>query len=401
MWQFPWKYKESFIVTLVLFLIGVCLELLFPCNVSSIAYPYNVIVGLNIVAIFVLLHVYYKQNPVIQWLSSIPASVSSICLFVVLSLLMGFIPQTEPSLHTKLNIGFNHIQTTWQYLFAELFFLSSLGITTAKRTIPFRIRNVDFILNHGGLLLVVLGIWLGAGDKKKVSLQLRENEVVWRGVAQDNKPYELPFALKLQKFSIEDYNPSLVFLNNSTGVVFDEKSHKQQILIENGLQTSYSNWKIKIKTFLPDAILYEKTFLAFNGIGSVPAAFIEAENSQKSKIQGWISCGNFVSPFVSLRLNNEVSLAMAKPQPRKYSSRISLYITNKTVIDTTIMVNKPFSLDGWKLYQTGFDETMGKWSKTSIIQAVSDPWLPVVYCGFFMMILGAIRMFFYRTKLHE
>jgi hypothetical protein len=49
---------------------------------------------------------------------------------------------------------------------------------------------------------------------------------------------------------------------------------------------------------------------------------------------------------------------------------------------------------GWKLYQLSYDERFGKYSPTSTIELVKDPWLPVVYLGVFMMIAGAIYLFF-------
>jgi cytochrome c biogenesis protein ResB len=57
-------------------------------------------------------------------------------------------------------------------------------------------------------------------------------------------------------------------------------------------------------------------------------------------------------------------------------------------------VNKPFSIDGWKIYQLNYDTTMGRWSEISVLELVRDPWLPVVYTGIAMMLLGALCMFF-------
>ena len=40
---------------------------------------------------------------------------------------------------------------------------------------------------------------------------------------------------------------------------------------------------------------------------------------------------------------------------------------------------------GWKLYQVSYDVRKGKWSEYTIIEAVKDPWLPLVYIGFYML----------------
>jgi len=55
-------------------------------------------------------------------------------------------------------------------------------------------------------------------------------------------------------------------------------------------------------------------------------------------------------------------------------------------------VNNPYKFKGWTIYQSGYDEQMGKWSEISIIRLVRDPWLPVVYTGIFMLLAGALLM---------
>jgi ABC-type transport system involved in cytochrome c biogenesis permease subunit len=49
-------------------------------------------------------------------------------------------------------------------------------------------------------------------------------------------------------------------------------------------------------------------------------------------------------------------------------------------------------VNGWKIYQYGYDTQMGAKSQISILELVSDPWLPLVYAGFYMMLAGAVLM---------
>ena len=56
-------------------------------------------------------------------------------------------------------------------------------------------------------------------------------------------------------------------------------------------------------------------------------------------------------------------------------------------------MNKPVEVDGWKIYQYDYDARMGAMSHMSVLQLVSDPWLPLVYAGIFMMLAGAVGMF--------
>ena len=56
----------------------------------------------------------------------------------------------------------------------------------------------------------------------------------------------------------------------------------------------------------------------------------------------------------------------------------------------TVEVNKTVEVEGWKIYQFGYDTQQGAGSQTSILELVSDPWLPLVYAGIYMMLGGAV-----------
>ena len=79
--------------------------------------------------------------------------------------------------------------------------------------------------------------------------------------------------------------------------------------------------------------------------------------------------------------------------PRRFASEIQVLTESGSNIHTTVEVNKPVVVEGWKIYQYGYDTAMGKDSQISILELVRDPWLHVVYAGIAMMLLGAVSMF--------
>ncbi len=79
--------------------------------------------------------------------------------------------------------------------------------------------------------------------------------------------------------------------------------------------------------------------------------------------------------------------------PKRYASDIQILTKSGKNIHTTVDVNKPVEVDGWKIYQYGYDEAMGAQSRISIFELVSDPWLPYVYAGIYMMLSAALLMF--------
>ena len=84
--------------------------------------------------------------------------------------------------------------------------------------------------------------------------------------------------------------------------------------------------------------------------------------------------------------------------PRRFASDIQIVTKTGEHIRTTVEVNKPVEVDGWKIYQYGYDTQMGAMSKTSILELVSDPWLPLVYTGIYMMLAGAVCLFAFGKK---
>lgn len=79
--------------------------------------------------------------------------------------------------------------------------------------------------------------------------------------------------------------------------------------------------------------------------------------------------------------------------PKRFASNINIYTKDGKSFATTVDVNKPAKVGGWKIYQYGYDTQMGAMSNTSILELVRDPWLPAVYTGIWMMIAGALCLF--------
>ena len=79
--------------------------------------------------------------------------------------------------------------------------------------------------------------------------------------------------------------------------------------------------------------------------------------------------------------------------PKRFASEVRILTKSGKNKETTVDVNKPYEIDGWKIYQYGYDTAMGANSNISILELVSDPWLPLVYTGIYMMLAGAVSMF--------
>ena len=84
--------------------------------------------------------------------------------------------------------------------------------------------------------------------------------------------------------------------------------------------------------------------------------------------------------------------------PKRFASEVQILTKSGKNIEATVEVNKPVEVEGWKIYQYGYDTQMGPMSQTSILELVSDPWLPLVYAGIYMMLGGAVCMFVFGRR---
>lgn len=187
-------------------------------------------------------------------------------------------------------------------------------------------------------------------------------------------------------------------IDNETGKALPEDS-PGHLLLEEGVQEGeLLDWKLTISQSIPEAASVATEdilkFTAFPSMGSTYAVYLKAFNPKTNEQkEGWVSCGSFMFPYKALRLNDRISLVMPEREPQRFASDVVLYTESGLQKEGTIEVNKPFELDGWKIYQLSYDETKGRWSNVSVFELVRDPWLPYVYIGIGMMILGAVGLF--------
>lgn len=129
-------------------------------------------------------------------------------------------------------------------------------------------------------------------------------------------------------------------------------------------------------------------------MGGAYAVCVRAVDRQtRQVVEGWVSCGSFAFPYNALKMDSTVSLVMPEREPKRFASEVVVYTQSGTIQRGVIEVNSPLKVDGWKIYQVSYDEEKGRWSDVSIFELVRDPWLPVVYVGIVMMMLGAIGLF--------
>jgi uncharacterized membrane protein len=402
MWKHPWGYLEGLTICVGLTVTGGLLQSIAgEFDTSTLSYPVNVVALIATVLLPVALHVLSRKYAALRWFSSYRASITVLAALLFLMLVAGLVPQTEGHSNAGSTAlpGFDRVVSSWPFALTFVYLLTVLGAVILRRLQHFDLkRDTGFVLNHVGLFVALVCAALGAGDLQRLRMTVAMNTPEWRAANGKNEIEELPLALELNSFVIDEYPPRLMMLDNTTGEVLP-KERPENISVETcPLAASLRGWEIEVVKFLPSAaaVMTGDTvfFTEFQSEGATSALYVRAQNAQTGvSHEGWISCGNYMFPYRALRLSADESLIMPRREPRRFASAVTAYSKDGTVRDATIEVNKPMRYGGWKIYQSSYDEARGKWSRTSVFELVRDPWLPAVYAGIWMMIAGAVCLF--------
>ena len=410
MWSKPWSYKEGLTIGAGLLVIGILLQMTVGAiNWDLFACPVNVIVLVVYIIALIVMHLLRKRVYLFGWLSHYSAAVSALLWVVGMTVVMGLIRQV-PSGHasnasTDL-LGFSQMIASWPFVLLYFWMVTALGLTILRAGLPFKLSRLSFLLNHIGLFVALIAATLGNADMQRLKMTTRMGNAEWRATDDKGQLVELPLAIELKDFTIDEYPPKLMLIDNETGRTLPEKS-PVHILLEEGISDgNLQDWQLTIEQSIPMAasVATEDTlkFTEFHSMGATYAVYLKAVNQKNQQTkEGWVSCGSFLFPYKAIRLDSLTSLVMPEREPQRFASEVKIYTQEGTITEGTIEVNRPMEVEGWKIYQLSYDETKGRWSDVSIFELVRDPWLPVVYTGIIMMMAGAICLFVNAQKRKE
>lgn len=392
-WKQPWSYREGTIVTVAILLLGFALQAAGGGMVLRVAaFPWNLVAGLVFLALLISAFVLWQKHPAMKWLGGVKAALPAILGFTFLVLLMGFVKQdVEPKSALVKLLGLTHLVKTWPFILINLYLMILLGIVTLRRLTPFSLKNAGFFLNHFGLFLVLFSTALGSSDMQRLRMNCYEDQTEWRAVDTSGKTVELPIAIKLLNFNIDEFRPKVTIIDNQSGqIVLKQGKSQFELLDRNSLDLF--GYHVEVEQFLESSGKVGDAYFPVNEPGSAPSAKVKVTKDD-TEISGWVCSGSYVNQPEALKLNETHSLVMLPAEPRKFSSELNIQTKTGKQLTTTIEVNRPFKIDGWTIYQLSYNTEMGRWSNLSVLELVRDPWLPVVYFGIFLMMAGAAFLF--------
>lgn len=332
-----------------------------------LSFPVNLLLTLIICTLLL-----FKRGGILKNIASGTLSVTLLAAITILGLWMGLVPG-------------NNVKISWPFVLLYLLILINLtAILSIRIRQKFSYRQFSFLLNHLGLLLILIAAGPGVGDKERYFMTIAEGTTEWRGVPSERRGntnfVELPIAVELISFSIEEYLPKLGVIDRESGEGFPSKK-SQFFEAKVGSVNQVDKWSIAVDSFS------NKPMYA-------PNAYVRVtDNSTGQILEGRVSCGNYFQSYKLLDLDDKLCVAMTYPEPKRYQSKVKVYTPEGVVKAGEIAVNSPLRVKSWRIYQHSYDTQKGKDSEISIVELVKDPWAILLYIGVIMMLIGSITLF--------
>lgn len=398
MWQPPWRYRESIVLISGIVVTGFMLQLTVGEFDSRVMlYPTNIIVGGAMIA-FIALLAFAGKSTFYKWFSGVCNAATLIGTFMVLGVIMGLTPQTflgsEPHGGLISKLGLDNIISSWPFVIIYMLTLLSLGMLIARRIASFRWHDCAFYLNHIGLWILLFALGFGAADLKRYVMHVQEGETEWRVYNKAGDILDLPIAIQLNDFDMEEYPPKLAVIDRRSGAVLPE-SHPDFFQLDGNMtEGRIADWHFHLDEYIHDAVRSnDSTYREARMPGATPAAKVTIKNMRSSKTQsGWVCGGNMAQLYMVLTLDSAHAVVMTKPEPKRFISDINVYTENGHTTHALLEVNKPLKIGNWMLYQYDYDKEAGRMSAYSSFELVYDPWIIPVYIGIIMLMAGAVGM---------
>ncbi len=292
-WTKPWTFAEGFLIGGGLIIAGLMLELsVGPVVWDTFAWPVNAIVLAVFQLLIVAMYLMRRMVFAFRFVGTFHAAIPALAYALVLTVIMGLTRQTVNGQ------WLNNMLTFWPFVLIYVYMAVILGLVILRQIRTAFVKRSSIngqrptgqwsVILHLGLFIAMTTATLGNADVQRLKMIVAKGEPEWRALDQQGVVKELPLAIELKQFIMEQYDDG---------------------------------------------------------------------------------------------------------SPKRFASEIQILTQSGKNVHTTVDVNKPAEVDGWKIYQYGYDTQMGAMSTTSILELVSDPWLPAVYVGIYLMIFGAVVMF--------
>ena len=282
---------------------------------SAFSYPVNAILLCLFVVVAAVLFLLRGKSYAIRFLSSYGSAVACLVYAVALTVVMGLTRQVPAGMPSQDVLGLTRVLGFWPFVLIYVWMALILSQVVLLSLKGLAWKRLPVFLFHLGLLVVLLCASLGSADMQRLKMMVGKDTPEWRALDDMGKIHELPVAIQLLDFNIEEYPSKLLLVDNDSGSV---------VRTDNLM-----GWRVQILKKMEESapMMTRDTtyYMTWRQPGNVRAWLVRATSPDgKTLRQGWVTCGSYRFPMQLLKVNAQYSIAMAEPEPMRYTSHVQI-----------------------------------------------------------------------------
>ncbi|MBP3711830.1 MAG: cytochrome c biogenesis protein ResB [Bacteroidaceae bacterium] len=236
-----WEMTEGALVCCGIVVAGLLLQLFVgPVRWDAMAWPTNIVVLAVMLLGILVMHLCRGKVRVFRWMSTLHAGIPAMLTCAMLTILMGVTRQV-PQGHVPMEpIGITDMLSFWPFVLAYVWLMVLVGMVCMTRLRLPLWHNVPFLLSHLGIFIALVCGTLGNADMQTLHMVVQEGKTEWRAVDARHRVHELPVAIELHDFFIEQ--APLRYMSDVT--VYTKKGLVVRDTIQVNKPLSVRGWKI-------------------------------------------------------------------------------------------------------------------------------------------------------------
>ena len=301
----------------------------------------------------------------LNFLSSMKLAIGLFALIAGISIFGTLLPQEKADV-----LIYNSL---WFRLLPAILFINTLACVLKR---PVNKNTAGSALMHLGVPVILAGALIGSITGSSGLVIVRQGETADK--FQEGR--ELPFFITLEEFKIEK-NP--VTIEQGFLVSFDGGKTVIHVPVKGVGSYKGGPVDIEVRKIMNDFILDENNKPKNRSDEwNNPAVLISAAGEE-----GWLFAGYPGYHGDRLWGNADIKYECEANGGgiKNYTSRIKISRGGRPGPGVSVEVNRPFTYEGYTIYQHSYDSDEMKWSGLFIKK---DPGVPVVYAGFALLCLG-------------
>lgn len=379
----------------LLFLAGTALQFLVGrWNVSFLSYPWNIVLAVNYLYLLICLYTNADKWKWVKPLYDRSACVASLASMLFMTLIFGLVRQDGTSDGWVGMLGYSQMTSCWTFLLFLFLLMTVMGLKVIDDVWQWKSRRLSTVVLHTAFFVILVAAAFGSGDKVRIRVGTVIGQPVHEGFTAAGKRVELPFVLTLKDFSLDEYPPRLHIVNQG-------KLSKHFVEIEGeGSKGDIGPWQVECLDYLDMAgrLHEDSAYVSMKHVGATTAVSIKATHKDTQEtVMGWVSCGSHIFSGNAVDLPDGSFIVMPQREVKKYLSVVEVMEENEKE-QVEIAVNHPADIGSWKIYQSGYDSSRGRWSTTSVLECVKDAWYVPIQIALWLILAAGAWMIGYGWK---